>query len=490
MIEINGREIRLDDNESLLAWADADHIVRLAMDFIRRCPIDERTGLPWYVGYSCFWTDPLRPTDWPDNPAGKCGMAAETLVRYYAYSGEDWFVGVVRAMLDRLIAHHTPDHFGWPGVPYASAEPGTGVYFGARADGHFVTEPDKVAQAARGYLAFFKVTGDEKYLRHAEHCAHVLASKARQGDASKSPWAFRVNVRDNTPVEDYSSHVIAAVRLFEELAELDIEDPGPLIETRDLAWKWLVEVPMVSGCWKGYFEDIRLDPENANRDQYSPMETARYLLDHKARHPEWQEQVRSLLEWVLESLGSESFFGAVPIHEQAFCFHIMGSHTARFASIAARYALDSGDASFADIARRNFAWASYMTTDEGYVHVGIDRPDYYNQCWFTDGYFDYVPHFIDGMAALPEMAPDSTNHLLSSTSTVTEVTYGPQQVGYRTFDANATETLKLSFTPVQVTCGGLPLDQATAGTFPGWRWEADTQCLQVSHANHEVHVMG
>ena len=82
MIEINGREIRLDDNESLLAWADADHIVRLAMDFIRRCPIDERTGLPWYVGYSCFWTDPLRPTDWPDNPAGKCGMAAETLVRY------------------------------------------------------------------------------------------------------------------------------------------------------------------------------------------------------------------------------------------------------------------------------------------------------------------------------------------------------------------------------------------------------------------------
>ena len=114
VIEINDREIRLDETEGVLAWTDVDHLVWLAMDFIRRCPVEARTGLPWYLAYSCFWTDPLRPTDWPDNPAGKFAMAVETLIRYYAYSGETWFHEPVRTMLDRLIAYHTPEHFAWP----------------------------------------------------------------------------------------------------------------------------------------------------------------------------------------------------------------------------------------------------------------------------------------------------------------------------------------------------------------------------------------
>ena len=490
MIEINGREIRLDESEGLLAWAEADRVVWLAMDFVRRCPVDPRTGLPWYLAYSCFWTDPLSPADWPDNPAGKFAMAAETLVRYHAYSGEDWLKDVVRSMLDRLIAYHTPDHFAWPGVPYASAEPGTGVYFGARADGHFVTEPDKVAQAALAYLAFYKLTGEDAYLSHAEHCAGILAVTARPGDETTSPWPFRVDVRDNSPVEAYSSHVIAAIRLFDALVGIGVKNPAPLIEARALAWGWLMSVPMATGCWKGYFEDIRLDPENANRDQYSPLETARYLLDHPDRDRDWQEHVRGLLEWVRSTLGSEPFFKAIPIHEQAFCYHAMGSHTARFAAVAARFAEQSGDRQYAEIARRAFNWASYMTTDEGYVHVGTDRPDYFNQCWFTDGYFDYIPHFLDGMAALPEMAPSATDHLLRSSSVVTSVAYRPRRVEYRTYDADADEVLKLTFQPVQVTCGSVALPQTVEPGKMGWEWDAGTQCLRVRHSDCDVKVEG
>ena len=79
MIYINEHEVRLDDQKGLLPWVDYDRVVWLAMDFIRRCPVEPRSGLPWYLVYSCFWTDPLRPADWPDNPAGKFAMAAETL---------------------------------------------------------------------------------------------------------------------------------------------------------------------------------------------------------------------------------------------------------------------------------------------------------------------------------------------------------------------------------------------------------------------------
>jgi len=490
VIEINGREIHLDETEGLLAWADADHLVCLAMDFIRRCPVDSRSGLPWYMTYSCFWTDPLRPTVWPDNPAGKFAMAVGTLIRYYAYSGETWFHEPVRAMLDRLIAHHTPEHFAWAGVPYASAEPGFGVYFGARADGHFVTEPDKIAQAALGYLNFYKLTGEESYLRHAEHCAKVLANMCQPGDELQSPWPFRVDVRDNTPVETYSSHVIPAIRLFDALIALDLEHSEQLADVRENAWKWLMEHPLQNGRWKGYFEDIRLDPDNQNREQYSPMETARYLLHHPEHDPDWLEHVQALLHWVEKNMGSELFYKAMPIHEQLYCFHVMGSHTARFASICALFAEKAGAPAYAELARHCFSWASYMATDEGYVHVGVDRPDYYNQCWFTDGYFDYVPHFIDGMAALPDLAPASTDHMLRSSSIVNSISYQPRKVRYQTFDANAEELLKLTFQPVEVLSDGSALKQRGGDEKAGWEWDEESRLLNIWHDARAIEVVG
>jgi len=79
---INGHEIVLNREERLEPWASPDHVVRLAMDFIKNCPLDEKNGLPWYLQYSCFWTVPLRPTIWPDNPAGKFAWAVTTLLKY------------------------------------------------------------------------------------------------------------------------------------------------------------------------------------------------------------------------------------------------------------------------------------------------------------------------------------------------------------------------------------------------------------------------
>jgi len=489
VIEINGREIVLDDSEGLLAWTEPEHVVWLAMDFIRRCPFESRSGLAWYLAYSCFWTDPLRPADWPDNPAGKSAMAVETLARYYAYCGETWFHEVVRSMLDRLIVYHTPLQFEWPGVPYASAEPVHGVYFGARADGHYVTEPDKIAQAALGYLTFYKLTADEAYLEVSLHCARVLADHCSAGDELRSPWPFRVDVRSGEVVEAYSSHVIAAIRLFDDLIALDRDGNGSLRSARELAWIWLFNYPMQNGCWKGYFEDIRLDPQNINRDQYSPLETARYLLENPGLDPGWDANVRGLIEWVRTNLGSEPFFQSVPIHEQTYCYHVMGSHTARFASICARYAELAGQPEYAELAWRCFNWASYMATEEGFVHVGTDRPDYYNQCWFTDGYFDYVPHFLDGMAALPRMAPAASDHMLRTSSVVSSISYLPYQVRYSTFDGRSEELLRLTFEPDRVTCAGAPLPRVEQGE-EGWTWEPEARLLRVRHADSPIEIAG
>lgn len=488
MIYINNHEIVLDEHERLEPWASYDRVVWLAMNFIKHCPRDPRNDLPWYLQYSCFWTDPLRPTIWPDNPAGKFAWATTTLLKYYPYSSDRAFVDIVRAMLDRLIAYHTPEHLAWGGVPYASAHPGTGIYFGARADGEYTTEPDKIAQAARAYVDFYKVTEETRYLDAARHCADVLVAKMRAGDATHSPWAFRVDVRDGHASEEYTADIVQAVGLFDELIRLG---DAKYVAARDAAWNWILKYPMQNGVWKGYFEDIRPDPENANRDQLSPLETARFILQNPERDPNWRVHVPRLIEWVRENLGASPFYTTVPIHEQKFCWHVMGSHTARYASLCALWAEMSGDASYRERAIRSFNWATYMASDDGTVTVGIDRPDYYNQCWFTDGYFDFVPHFIDGMAAMPETAPRDSDHLLRASSVVKKIEYAPLRIRYRTFDANANEVLRLTFKPTRVLADGAELREVTElHDEPAWSFDAALNVARVRHSARNVEILG
>jgi hypothetical protein len=488
MISINGHEIVLDSSERLEPWMPYDQAIWLAMDFIKRCPLDPRNGLPWYLQYSCFWTDPLRPAIWPDNPAGKFAWAVSTLIRYYPYSGDRSLIDIIRTMLDRLIAYHTPPSFNWGCVPYASAEPGTGVYFGARADGAFVTEPDKVAQAARAYLDFYQLTGEEAYFSAALECTDTLCRNMRPGDANRSPWPFRIDVRNGAIIEEYTSDIIQMVRLFGELIRIG---QTQYTDIHDSAWEWILRYPLRTQVWKGYFEDIRLDPHNQNRDQLSCLETARYILQHRDLDPDWRVHVPMLIEWVRDELSAAPFFTAVPIHEQKFCYYVMGSHTARYASLCALWSEASGSVEYQERAQRSFNWATYMASEDGTVTVGVDRPDYYNQCWFTDGYFDYVPHFLDGMAALPVLAPYTSDHLLRSTSIVQEIHYAPLSVRYKTFDNRASEVLRLTFKPQKVLSGGNLLPETDVMTSDSaWSFDPVVNVVRINHPSNDVEISG
>jgi hypothetical protein len=488
VIFVNSHEIVLDAQKRLEAWTSYDRVVWLAMDFIRRCPVEPRNGIPWYLQYSCFWTDPLRPTVWPDNPSGKFAWAVTTLLKYYPYSGDDRFIEIVRSMLARLWDQRSPEHYAWAGLPYASAHPGTGVYFGARADGEFATEPDKAAQAGRAMLDFYEMTGEQQFLEAGKRIADELVKHQRPGNAAHSPWPFRVDVRTGQVIEEYTAHMIPAVRLFDELLRLGESRYQP---ARDQVWDWLVQYPLRNQVWKGHFEDIRLDPDNGNRDQLSPLETARYILDHPASIPNWRELSQGLIDWVQSNLGGHPFFTAIPIHEQKYCYFPMGSHTARFASLCARYAEATGDDRYAEQAQRSFNWASYMADEDGTVTVGVDRPDYYNQCWFTDGYFDYMPHFIDGMAALPHTAPADSDHLLRSTSVVQQIRYAPYRIEYRTFDAAGLQKLRITFKPLAVFAGGRSLQQVGAlQETPGWTFDEALRVLVIHTDDRQVLISG
>ena len=101
--------------------------------------------------------------------------------------------------------------------------------------------------------------------------------------------------------------------------------------------------------------------------------------------------------------------------------------------------------------------------------------------WYSDGYADYIRHFLAGMGSVPEWSPPGENHLLRSSSVVRKVNCHLQDLSYSTFDENATEVLRLAFRPTWVTANGTPLRQRPGLSEPGWIFDAHTGVLRVRH---------
>ena len=168
-----------------------------------------------------------------------------------------------------------------------------------------------------------------------------------------------------------------------------------------------------------------------------------------------------LIDWVAETFavdfdggsGMEKGvqWGAEVLSEQRDDMAKMGSHTSRFASVLALYASMTGDAASAERAWRSLSWASYTCSAEGVVKVGTNDGEGY---WFSDGYGDYLRHFLSAMAARPEWAPAGENHLLRSSAVIRRAVYAPGQVRYEASEPQGEELLKVSAAPVSVTCDG------------------------------------
>jgi len=499
-----------DSQGRILSWyrpevpgAGYDHVARLASEFILSgTPVDPRTGEKLYLVTCCFQGPHIRSREdfdagrtgeeWPHNPACVyAGLVQGLVLDYRVYSGDERYIGVVREMLDFQLDHGTtPGNWPWPDVPYASSDPFEKVYRGAtrweheqnRGDGLHMIEPDKVGELGIAYLRFYEVTLEEKYLEAAIHCADALAKNARDipGDlepfspvvTDRSPWPFRVNARTGVVVSDYCSNVIESIRLFDELVRirerigLDHDQAAAYRKTRDLAWRWLFSKsgPVKTYIWNGYFEDIPNDPERSNRVQITPLETARYLVKNPGLDPDLASTVPTLINWVGSAFATE---GMDAIKEQTWCYAPMGSHTSRYASLCALWYEYTGDEKYKERAYRFFNFASYMTYENGVVAVGPEWPG----SWFSDGYGDYIRHFMEGMAAVPQWAPADENHLLKSESVVRSIHYQPDQISFVTYDPESAEVLRLVQKPAAVTVNNRRLDEGQPADHEGWKWE-------------------
>jgi len=508
---IAGHPAYYDKDKKILSWykpavsgAGYDRVIHLASKFMKEgVPIEPRTGEKLYFITCCFQGPHMQssddaingilPEDWMHNPACVFAGSLHSLAAgYRVYSGDETYLDIVREMLDYQLENGTtPEGWVWENIPYASSDPFERIYLGAtrweddgmRGDGLHGIEPDKVGELGYAYLLFYEITENNKYLNAAIHCADALAEHVRdvQNDKSpfattstqKSPWPFRLNARTGNIIDEYCSNVIEPIKLFDELIRikdrinLTSEKSKKYQHTRNLAWSWLYSRngPIITGVWNGYFEDIPNDPTQSNRVQITPIETAKYLIKHPEMDPDIRTTVPALIHWVHSAFRTE---GMDAIKEQTWCYEPMGSHTARYGSVCAMWYEFSGDEWYKDQARRYLNFATYMTDENGVVRVGPNWPG----SWFSDGYGDYIRHFIDALGAIPDWVPAEADHLLRSTSVVQKLTYSPAKIDYTTYDISSQEVLRLTFRPDKVTVDGITIKEGRNFESNGWHWKS------------------
>ena len=509
-------EAVVDSQGKLLAWYHPEqrqgyaHVLKLAWDFLENeVPVDPQTGRKVYL---VSWTfddktfqvgrDGMRV----NHTASLYGQFVDSVVLYYPFSGDREAIRVVGEMLDFMLAHATtPDDGAWPNVPYTTTcSEGdevspcvpVGGPSGPDADysgGRGGIAPDKVGELGTGYILFYQLTGDTRYRDAAIACANALARHVRAGDADHTPWPFRVDSKTGAVIakEEYGGSIASPLRLFDELIRLDLGDVPAYKAARDLAWKWVLDHPLNRGSpawdkWTGYYEDATKMTDNVN--QNNPMMIAYYILtrdDPAAVDPQkedisfsgWEHDVGHLLDWVRDTFGLGPFYGAWAINEQqtpdrrVWCCSRggLGSHTSRWAGINAMYYEKTGDGMARENAFRSANYATYFAADTGVVSCCGDtwkQPG----TWFSDGYADYLRHFMWVMGAIPELAPVGENHLLRSSSVVQDVKYGNNSVEYTTFDDSSTAVLRMAFKPGTITAGGRTLRLRNDLTAPGWTW--------------------
>ncbi len=486
-------EIRTDAAGHIVPWFSTDpgtaydHCIGLVWDFWRSIPPCPN-GVP-YVLQHMVW----KPEHDGRGIAGsQPSMTLHSWSRLYAYSGEEAVKQDMIRIADYVLAHGaSPPDCQWPNLFYPyNTDVHSGIYDGDMMGQSVppmvdVLQPDKSAWFGAELVGLYKLTGQSKYLRAAGKIADTLADEAIAGDNDRSPWPFRVNARTGEIVSPYTSAWTGALRLFDELVQLGAGRVDDYRRTRRLLIAWLQRFPMQTNRWGPFFEDVGIwSDTEINADTL-----ALYILEHPSWSPTWRQDARTILDWTKSTFGNSQWaqYGVTAINEQTYYMVPNNSHTSRHWSLELLYAEKTGDLAYKAEAIRGLNWATYMVDTDGKNRYP------YDDIWLTDGYGDYVQHYLRAMAAAPELSPAGASHILWCASVVKNVVYASNRVAYTTFDRQSRELLRMAFAPQTVTADGLALPRLNQASDldlgPGWVYDPPTGVLRVRHvgaANVEI----
>jgi hypothetical protein len=495
-----------ETDQTILPWYSSDP--GTAFDFVIGKVWDfwytmrnDKNGLPYYMNHQVW-----RP-DFNDRRGiggDQFQMALSSWNLYYAYTGNEAVKEEMKLIADYYMTHSmSPADAAWPDIPYPyNTLIYSGIYDGDMVIGKDFTQPDKAGSFGLELVKLYKMTTtttypnitDKRYLDAAVKIANTLAAHVIRGDENFSPLPFKVNAitgetgkllnnsGDGKPdqLSGYTSNWSGTMELFLNLIELNTGNTESYKKGFETILGWMKTYPMKNNKWGPFFEDV----PGWSDTQINAVTFAQFIMNHREYFPDWKEEVKDIFDWVYETLGNREWekYGVVVVNEQT-AYRVPGnSHTSRQGSAGLQYAALSGDYSGVTNAVRQLYWATYMVDNDGKNCYPRD------DIWMTDGYGDYVRHYLRAMAWWPDLAPAGQIHLLRSSSVVQLVEYpenlnkfwmhekqvggeGKTLIRYRTFDAVSTEIIRLPIKPGKVTTGDREIPETDSSSVEGWQWK-------------------
>ena len=493
--------IQTDKAGKIIPWYNENpgksysHVIGLVWNFwdtIRR----DMNGLPYYMNHQ-VWNPSF------NDPRGIGGdqfaMALSSWRLYYPYTGNERIKANMAFIADYYITHGlSPVNCKWPDIPFPyNTYIYSGIYDGDMRAGKDVTQPDKAASFGLELVHLYKLSSafnvneNNLYLDAAVKIANTLAAHVKEGNINYSPLPFKVNVYTGQTVllrnhdftgtwidtAGYTSNWAPALQLFSDLTELKAGNTENYQKSFTTLLNWMKNYPMKENKWGPFFEDVDWWSET----QINAMTFARYIMEHRNYFPDWKNDVTKIINWVHKNFANEKWkkYGVVVTNEQTVYQTPANSHSSRQAADELLYVSLSGDSALYENAVRELNWATYMVDFDGKNRFPQDEP------WLTDGYGDYVRHYLRAMDAIPQLTSPNEDHILSSTSVIQQADYAGNfkkfiylnfdnadsakvKLFYRTFDSTGIEKIKLTKKPSSVRLGTVALKENKSGE--GFDW--------------------
>ncbi|MBS1598722.1 MAG: hypothetical protein JST75_10905 [Bacteroidetes bacterium] len=503
-------DIQTDSKGTIIPWFNPDpgvsfdHIVNLVWNFWDTMRVDPN-GIPLYMNHQ-VWKEGY------DDPRGLGGdqlqMAMSSWLLLYPYTGNERVKQNMRFMAEYYLSHGMSDSScKWPNLPFPyNTLIYSGMYDGDMVIGPGFLQPDKSGSLGLELVHMYKMmikdfyvqTPARRYLAAAIKIAKTLNSHLKVGDRDHSPLPFKVNAftgetgelrnnnTDGTVIgkAEYTSNWCSTMELFLALQELDPKNAATYKRGFDILLSWMKKYPLQNNRWGPFFEDV----QGWSDTQINAVTFALFMLTHQNYFPNWKTEVNNIFSWVYKTLGNEKWkkYGVTVVNEQTVYLTPGESHTARQGSTELLYSLLSGDTSRKQNAILELIWASYCVDVDGKNRFPQD------EVWLTDGYGDFVKHYLRAMDYYPELAPASANHILSSSSVIQQADYKGQTnkflvpyvkgvdpatvaIFYRTFDASGVEKIRMTKKPSSLLLDGKPLTEVTNENQEGYQWKSYAQ---------------
>lgn len=494
--------IKTDKDRKIIPWYSPDpglaydHVINLVWNFWDTMRVD-MNGIPYYMNHQVW-----RPG--VNDPRGAGGdqfaMALSSWRLLYQYSGNERVKQNMKFIAEYYLTHGLSLATAvWPDIPFPyNTFIYSGLYDGDMVIGKNFTQPDKAGSFGIELVNLYKMLNrerypnqaDKEYLNAAIKIANTLARHTKAGDSLHSPLPFKVNAitgeigmlkrNDQRDKDDqlsgYTTNWSGTLELFLELQKLNAGEGAAYKKAFDSILEWMKKYPLKNNRWGPFFEDIA----GWSDTQINAITFAQFMMNHREYFPEWKTEVQTIFDWVYQNLGNDKWkqYGVTPINEQT-AYRVPGnSHSSRQASAELQYMFLTGDFSRADKATRQLNWATYMVDKDGKNRYMQDEN------WLTDGYGDFVRHYLRAMAALPELAPAGQDHLLSTTSVVQHIFYKGQmskyyypmardtqsiQLHYMVYDEAGTEQIRLIKKPSAILFENKPAAENKNGEGYDWK---------------------